>query len=97
MITASIGMPSDFKVSVTTTQNRGLTPEELAKMCTDKIMHVSDNAAPEIREQAKAYKNVVEAVVLKYLKQAVSSDRTTMYNALANAGHGDVAEIVRRF
>jgi len=96
MITASIGMPADFKVDIMSTENRGLTPEEISKMCMRKIMSVSDSAPPEIREQADAFRQQVEAVVLHYLKQAVSSDRTTVYNALTKAGHGDVAEIIRR-
>lgn len=94
--TAQLGMPADFKVSVAATENRGLTPEEIVKLCMNKIMAVSETAPPEIREQADAFRAQIESVVLHYLKQAVSSDRTTVYNALSKAGHADVAEIIRR-
>jgi hypothetical protein len=35
-------------------------------------------------------------VVLGYMKQAVHSDRTTVYNALNDAGHPGLADLVRR-
>lgn len=81
---------------VRTTDRRGHTPEELAAMCADKIVSVADTAPPEIRDQARAFKKEVERVVALYLRQAVSSDRTTVYNALCDAGHPDLAELIRR-
>ena len=86
----------DFRVGVKTTENRGHTPEELAALCADKIVHVSDTAPPVVRDQARAFKARVEQVVAQYLKQAVSSDRTTVYNALRDAGHPELAEMIRR-
>jgi hypothetical protein len=83
-------------VTVNTTSNRGFTPEELAAKCADKIVSVSDDAPAPIREQAHAFKDRVEKVVLSYLKQAVHSDRTTVYNALNDAGHPGLADLVRR-
>lgn len=89
-------MPSDFKVSVTTTENRGLAPEEWAAMCADKLMSISDAAHPAIQAQARAFKAEVQAVVTAYIKHALHSDRTTMYNLLEKQGHKDMAEILRR-
>ncbi len=83
-------------VTVNTTSNRGFTPEELAVKCADKIVSVADTAPAPIREQAHAFKSRVEQVVLQYLKQAVHSDRTTVYNALTDAGHPGLADLVRR-
>lgn len=92
----TMDLPPDFRVGVKTTQNRGHTPEELAALCADKIVQVSDTAPPAIRDQARAFRDRIELVVAHYLKQAVSSDRTTVYNALRDAGHPDVAELIRR-
>ena len=83
-------------VQVRTTSSRGLTPEELASMCADKLLYVSDSAPPEVRDQARAFKKHIEQVVLLYLKQAVHSDRTTVYNVIKDAGHPDLAELIRR-
>ena len=92
----SIDLPKDFNVMVRTTHKRGFTPEELAQQCAEKIVSVSDTAPQAIRDQAYAFRKRVEQVVLLYLKQAVHSDRTTVYNAITDAGHSGLAEIVRR-
>jgi len=83
-------------VDVKTTENRGFTPEELAEQCVKKILSVSDQAHPAIRDQAYAFSKQIEKVVEGYMKQAVSSDRTTVYNAIKDAGHPSLAELIRR-
>ena len=90
------GMTNDFQVGVRTTTNRGFTPDELAEQCVEKIVSVSDTAPPAIRDQALAFQERVQELVAVYLRQAVHSDRTTVYNALINAGNPELAELVRR-
>lgn len=85
-----------FDVEVHTTNNRGHTPEEIASFCVDKLMHVADTAPPVIRDQARAFKNSMESVIAEYIKQGILSDRTTVYNALKDAGHPELAELIRR-
>lgn len=85
-----------IKVDVHTTSGRGFTPEELAEQCADKIISVSDESDPVIQQQARAFRKQIVAVVSKYLKQAVLSDRTTVYNALIDAGQPQLAELIRR-
>jgi len=96
MITSAIELGSNFQVGVRTTDRRGFTPEELAQQCAEKIVYVSKDAHPAIREQAAAFKANIEHLVLQYLKQAVQSDRTTVYNALMDAGHPQLADLIRR-
>ncbi len=86
----------DFQVRVESTNNRGFTPEEISIRCVDKIVSVSENSHPEIQEQAKAFKHQVANVVKFYLTEAVKSDRTTIFNALMDAGHPELAELIRR-
>jgi hypothetical protein len=94
---ASMGLQKDaILVGVSTTSNRGHTPEELADMCADKLVSVADTAPREIRDQARAFKDQLRVVVLGYLKQAVLSDRTTVYNTLTTAGHSSLADMIRR-
>jgi len=95
MITNALEMSPGFTVGVQTTNNRGLTPEELAAQCADKIVSVSDTAPEPIRAQAHAFKARVEELVVLYLKQAVQSDRTTVYNALRDAGHPELADALK--
>ena len=44
MLSIKTTMPDDFKVTVGTTNNRGHTPSEVAEMCVNKLMYVSENA-----------------------------------------------------
>ena len=83
-------------VDVMTTDHRGFTPEEVAERCLDKIVSVSDSAAPEIREQARAFKDGLRAVLVYYMREAIRSDRTSVYNALVDAGQKDLADLIRR-
>ena len=93
----SMDLPRDKPlVQVHTTAGRGFTPEEVAARCADKLMYVSDSAPPMIREQAQAFKVQIEKVVAAYMREAIASDRTTVYNALKDAGHPELAELIRR-
>ena len=83
-------------VQVHTTSGRGFTPEEVAKRCADRLMYVSDTAPLAIREQALSFKDHIEQVVAIYMREAIASDRTTVYNALKDAGRPDLAELIRR-
>jgi len=97
MLSASFDVPKDTPiVGVHTTSGRGFTPEELAERCADRLVSISDTAHPAIRDQARAFKAQVKAVVQDYLQQAVRSDRTTVYNALNDAGQPELAELIRR-
>tara|TARA_R110000764_G_C10946148_1_gene376679 strand:+ start:311 stop:598 length:288 start_codon:yes stop_codon:yes gene_type:complete len=83
-------------VGVKTTNNRGFTPEEVAESCVDKLMIVSNDAPPAIRDQALAHKERMKSVIAFYMKQAIQSDRTTIYNAISDAGHPGLATLIRR-
>ena len=83
-------------VGVRTTDKRGFTPEELAEQCMQKVISVADTAPPGLREQARAFSKDIERLVAYYMRQAIRSDRTTVYNALTDAGHPELAELIRR-
>jgi hypothetical protein len=97
MFKIDVSVPQNKEVvGVRTTDNRGFTPEELAQQCVEKVISVSDQAHPGIRDQARAFSKHVEKLVEYYLRQAIRSDRTTVYNALVDAGHPQLAELIRR-
>ena len=97
MFELKVNVPKDESVvGVRTTENRGFTPDELAEQCVSKLISVSDNAHPGIRDQARAFSKHIEKLVAYYMRQAIRSDRTTVYNALKDAGHPDLAELIRR-
>lgn len=96
MFKMNFEMPSTPVVTVQTTKGRGFTPEEVAARCANKIVSVSETAHPVLREQATAFKSSIEALVAHHMREAIASDRTTVYNALTDAGHPDLAELIRR-
>ena len=92
----SLGMSNDFSVNIETTDNRGFTPEETAERCVNKLIGISNNAHPSIREQAHAYRKEMEKIIAIYMRQAIKSDRTTLYNEFKKQGHDDMAEILMK-
>ena len=96
MFTGSLNMPNTFKVQVNVTNNRGFTPEEIASRCVEQILEVSDTAPPAIKEQALEYKNNLTQIITHYIKAAVQSARTTVYNAIKDSGNPKLAEYIRR-
>ena len=89
-----VALVSAGQVSVKATSGRGLTPEEWAEMCLGKIIHVGDEAIPAIRDQALAYQDQIRKVLVTYMRRAIQSDRTTLYNLLLQQGEKYMAEIL---
>jgi hypothetical protein len=92
----NIDLPKNYAVEVHTSNGRGFNPEEIAERCADKIISVSDTAHPAIQAQARAFKDNIGKLVEFYLAEAVKNDRTTVYNALTDAGHPELASLIRR-
>ena len=93
--TPALELPNTFKVDVIATSGRGMTPEEVADLALNKLISISDTAPPEISEQARVFRERMRLVLVHYMRQAIASDRTTVYNILKDAGHPDLAETIR--
>ena len=83
-------------VSVHTTENRGHSPEEMAEMALNKIMLVSKDAPPVIRDQAIAHRDKLKEILIFYMTRMAQSERTTIWAMMKKQGHEDMAEIIRR-
>jgi TPP-dependent indolepyruvate ferredoxin oxidoreductase alpha subunit len=81
-------------IKVLTTQNRGMTPEEIADLALDKIIYVGSKSNPLIRDQAEAFRKQIRSVLIIYIKQAVVSYNTTIANRLRDAGHPELIKIL---
>jgi hypothetical protein len=92
----SIGSSGIGDVQIFTTENRGHSPEEMAEMALNKIMLVSADAPPVIREQALAYRDKLKDVLVFYMHKMAQSERTTLWSLVKQQGHDDIAEIIRR-
>jgi hypothetical protein len=83
------------EIKTYTTSGRGLNLDELAEMALRKILHVGESTCPELKTQAEIFRSQIKFVLIRYMHQAIKSDRTTLYNQLKPA-HPDVAEIILR-
>lgn len=90
----SIGFGEIGPIIVKTTSHRGFTPEEISDSAVNKIVHIADTAPPVIRDQAIAFRERVQAVMVIAMKQAIASDRTTLAAKLREAGQHEAANIV---
>ena len=86
--------PPTAKVFVSS--NGGHSPDNIAEMCVDKIISVSDTAPPEIQQQARVFRDKMLNVVRHYITMAVNEDRATVSNHVREAGFPDIAEQLRR-
>lgn len=81
---------------VRTTQERGFSVEEIAEDLLNKLIFISSEAHPAIRDQAMAFRDQIRPAIIYYMKQAVRSDRTTLAAQLSKEGHTYMAEIIKR-
>ena len=82
------------EIVATSVSGRGFTPEELAEQALDKIVYIGSNSHPVIRDQAEAFRNQIRGVLVRYMKQAVASNHTTLANRLRDAGHPELIKIL---
>ena len=71
-VESNIGTPT-----VVTTDNRGMNAEEWAELAVNRIVAVSANAPPQVREQAFAYKAMIKALLIDYFQKVAKSEKST--------------------
>ena len=92
-------LKSDLEVGnlgVTTTDNRGLSVDEVSEMAVNKIISVSDTAPAPIRAQAHAFRDACKNIVSYYMLEAIKNHMCTIGNQLEQQGQKDLANIIRR-
>jgi hypothetical protein len=92
MFTASSSVGSPF---VVTSSNGGHSPEQIAELCVNRLIQVSDAAPPELAQQARAFRQQMLAVVLHYVKMAAAEDRSTVVAKLEQAGFSDLSKQIK--
>jgi hypothetical protein len=81
-------------VMVATTDGRGFTPEEIAERALDKIIHVGSSTHPAIRDQAEAFRDAIQQVLVYYMHEAVRSNKVTLKNKITKAGYPELVAIL---
>lgn len=95
MFTAKLDM-NIGTVGVMTSDNGGHSPEQVAELCVDKIISISDQAHPALQQQAHAFREQLLKIVAHYVKMGAQQDRATVCAKLREAGFGDLADQIRR-
>jgi len=79
---------------VRTTSNRGFTPAEVADRALDRILHIDDSIAPEIKAQAVLFQDQIRWVLEHYMNEMVKSDRTTLAAKFRAAGFPELIDLL---
>tara|TARA_R100001591_G_scaffold33715_1_gene45067 strand:- start:277 stop:561 length:285 start_codon:yes stop_codon:yes gene_type:complete len=83
-------------VNVVTSQNGGLSNDQIAEIASNKIIYVSDEAPEPIRQQAEAFKDRVRNILQYYVELARREERATICNKIREAGQLELADAIRR-
>tara|TARA_R110000824_G_scaffold371981_1_gene561788 strand:- start:122 stop:427 length:306 start_codon:yes stop_codon:yes gene_type:complete len=83
-------------VGVMTSDQGGLSTDQITEMAVKKIVSVSDSAPDPIRQQAYAFEDHVKKVLHYYIELAKKEERATVCQDIKKAGHNDLAEAIRR-
>ena len=81
-------------VSVVTTTDGGLTPEQVAELALDKIMYIGRSAPPPIAEQAAAFRDDIRKVLVYYMRKAAESERVSLVAKFHKAGYPELVKIL---
>ena len=83
-------------VVVETSQNGGLSAEQITELCCRKIMYVSATAPPAIQKQAEEFRERIAVVVHHYVKEAMRSERDRCAQIASKGGYEDLTDLLRR-
>ena len=82
---------------VKTSNYGGLSKEDITELCVDRILSVAETAPPEIKEQAKFFKDDLKKVVFYFLTKAADSEKDRCIQVCVKGGKEDAADLLRRF
>ena len=83
-------------VNVMTSNEGGLSSEQISKLALDKLIVVSDNAPPAIKDQAKEFKEVLRYLLFQTIELSRREERATIAYKMSKAGQKEMADLVRR-
>ena len=83
-------------VVVKTSEQGGLSNEQIADLAVEKIASVSEDAPSHLKEQAKLFKEQLKGIIHHYLLLARKEERATIMEVLRSNGHKEMAEYIRR-
>jgi len=88
-------IPSLGIIEAQTSNFGGHPPEFWAERLTEKIVGYSEDNEPHVKEQAKAFRDVIYKVCLIYIKNAIKSYQSTLKQDLVKSGENELAKIIK--
>ena len=88
-------MPGLGLIEAKTSNYGGHPPEFWAERLTEKIVSTSDSEDPYIKEQARAYRDMIYKVCLIYIENALKSYKATLIQDLSGQGSENIAKIIK--
>ena len=82
-------------VFVETSQDGGLSAEQITDLWCRKIIYVGENSSPEVRAQDLEFEDRVREVVFHYVKDAMRAQRDRCVQLDLKGGHTELAFILR--
>ena len=89
------GLPELGLVEIATTNFGGHPPEFWAKQLTEKIVGYSDENEQHIKDQARAYEDLIYKVCLIYIQNAIKSYKASLIQELTQGDAEDLAKIIK--
>ncbi len=83
-------------VNIVTSENGGLSNDQIADMLASKLIYISDEAPEPIRLQAEAFRDRVRNMAQYYIELARKEERASICAKVRDAGQLELAKAIGR-
>jgi len=83
-------------VNIMTSENGGLSNDQIADMLANKLIYISDDAPEPIRLQAEAFRDRVRNLAQHYIELARKEERASICAKVRDAGQLELAKAIGR-
>ena len=84
------------QVGVATSDNGGLSNEQISELATNKIVSISENAPEPIKQQAHIFADNVRNLLQYYIELARKEERASICSKVREAGQVELANAIGR-
>ena len=91
-----LGSGSVGAVNIMTSENGGLSNDQIAEMLATKLIYISDDAPEPIRLQAEAFRDKVRNLAQYYIELARKEERASICDKVRDAGQLELAKAIGR-
>jgi hypothetical protein len=96
MIMFDLGSGSVGAVNIMTSENGGLSNDQIAEMLANQLIYISDEAPEPLRLQAEAFQDRVRYLAQYYIELARKEERASICAKVREAGQMELANAIGR-